>query len=358
MSAVRLEDNVANRTLSAEQPKFKIWSSAGLMLSYWCPAQCACCYVYSGPHVGGDSTEMSVELAVACWRSVRALAGERGKVHITGGEPFGDYERLRTVLQIACQERLGGLEKVETNAYWCTDEQLVRARLSELKSLGLSKLQVSTDVYHQEYIPIERVRLAVQVAREILGDSGVQVRWRDFLVRPVLVAGKDGAHRAAAFAKALRRRKERMLGRAAVELVSLFPLRDYKYFAETNCSRSLLGARHVHIDGVGNVFCGTCIGIVAGRAGSNKETSLEELWRDFDYRKHPIFSILAEKGPTELLVQAQKMGYRPKAGYADKCHICYDVRRFLYERNQFHRFLGPGVCYGQGSAGSAEPKGR
>ena len=109
MTSVRLEDNVVNRILGPEQPKFRIWSSAGLMLTYWCPSRCACCYVFAGPDAGREETEMSVELAVACWRDIRELAGQRGKVHITGGEPFGNYERLKRILQAACEEQLDGL---------------------------------------------------------------------------------------------------------------------------------------------------------------------------------------------------------------------------------------------------------
>ena len=348
MTSVRLKDNVINRILGPEQPKFRIWSSAGLMLTYWCPSRCACCYVFAGPDAGREETEMSVELAIACWRGVRELAGQRGKVHITGGEPFGNYERLKRILQAACEERLGGLEKIETNAYWCTDDKLVRRRLAELKEIGLTRLQVSTDVYHQEYIPLERVERVVRIAHEVLGETGIQVRWRDFPAEPVLVANMSGSQREAAFSAALAKRRERLLGRAADELVNLFPLRSYKKNAEyNNCYKALLGARHVHIDGSGNIFCGTCIGIVAGRIDLKKRVSLTEIWRGFDYRENPIFSVLAEQGPVGLLEQAVKLGYQVRAGYADKCHLCYDIRRFLFTKGVHREILTPGVCYGE-----------
>ena len=352
---MRLEDNVVNQILGPEQPKFKIWSSVGLMLTYWCPSRCACCYVFSGPDAGREETEMSVELALTCWRGVRELAGQRGKVHITGGEPFGNYERLKTILQVACEERLGGLEKIETNAYWCTDDKLVRRRLAELKEFGLTKLQVSTDVYHQEYIPLERVERAVRIAREVLGETGIQVRWRDFLAEPVLVASMSGSQRAAAFSAALAKRRERLLGRAAEELVNLFPLRNYENFAEDNCYKALLGAHHVHIDGKGNVFCGTCLGIVAGLADLKKGASLAEIWQRFDYRENPIFSVLAEYGPVGLLEQALKLGYRARVGYAGKCHLCYDIRRFLFIKGAYREILTPGVCYGENDKKQVNP---
>ena len=294
MMAARLEDNVFNRGQKPHEAKFKIWNSAGLMLSYWCPGRCACCYVFSGPEAGSSETEMNTDLALDCWRSIKRLGGERGKVHITGGEPFGNYNRLKQILQLACEEQLGGLEKIETNAYWCQNAELVRERLTELKELGLKKLQISTDVYHQEYIPIEQVRLAARIAQEILGPEGVQVRWADFLAEPVLVKEMSSQDRQEAFRRALAQRPERLLGRAAVELSSLFQLRNYNSFTDDNCASRFLGARHIHIDGAGNVFSGTCIGIIIGNIRSGG--SLDELWRSFDFRVHPITSVLAGGG--------------------------------------------------------------
>ena len=343
---VRLEDNVLNQRLAPEQPKFKIWSSAGLMLTYWCPSRCACCYVFADPQADNPQTQMSVEMALGAWRAIRQMAGPRGKVHITGGEPFGDYDRLKQILQGACEEKLEGLEKIETNAFWCTSEQIIRERLKELKSLGLKKLQISTDVYHQEYISLDLVQRAVEVGRQILGPNQVQVRWRDFLAQPVLVAGLSRTERDSAFADALNKRKERLLGRAAEELVNLLPQKDYNDFAGDNCARNLLAAQHVHIDGAGNVFSGTCLGIVTGRISTGGNETLERLWRQLNYHEHPIFSILLEQGPVGLLKEAKKYGYQHLPSYASKCHICYDVRRFLHEMGLYPVHLGPDLCYG------------
>lgn len=356
MATIRLEDNVLNRTLGPAERKFKLWSSVGLMLSYYCPSRCACCYVFAGPDSLSAETEMSVALALDCWRAIRRLAGERGKVHITGGEPFSDYDRLRELLKQAHREGLEGLEKIETNAYWCTDEILVRERLAELKRWGLSKLQISTDVYHQEYVPIERVRLGCEVAEEVLGSDGVQVRWRDFLAASVQVAGQAPYAREELFRAALSRRRERLVGRAARELVGLFPSRNYTAFAETNCHSVILGSRHVHVDGAGNVFCGTCVGIIIDKVLPGQERSLDGIWRKFDYRTHPIFSRLAKEGPVGLLGLAEPLGYRHPDGYASKCHMCYEIRRFLYESGQYLEFLGPGVCYGRSGKVSHKDK--
>ncbi len=347
MTPVSLSDNVMNRRLSPAEPKFKLWHSAGLMLTYWCSSRCACCYNFSGPQAGTPATEMSVELALACWRSVISLAGLRGKVHLTGGEPFGDYPRLREIMRQAHKEKLPGLEKVETNAYWCTDASRVRERLLELKELGLTKLQISADIYHQEYVPLERVRLARDIAIKTLGVDAVQVRWRDYVDNPVLVAEMDEPERLAAYAAELSKRKERLVGRAAKHLAPLLSDKPATEFAGQNCCRGLLGSAHVHIDGMGNVFIGTCVGIIAGKVGLQPETSLEHLWRHFDMDEHPVLTILRHSGPAGLLEEATKYGYRPLPEYASKCHMCYHVRHFLRKIEPYCHYLGPGVCHGE-----------
>ena len=298
---LRLEDNVFNRGRRQDESKFKLWKSAGLMLSYGCPCRCACCYVYSGPRAGNAETEMSVAMALGCWKAVRRLAGEEGMVHITGGEPFDDFERLETILRTAQAEGLEGLEKIETNANWCTNENLVRERLERLRDLGLTTLQISTDVYHQEYVPMERVRMGVQIGREVLGEDRVQIRWQDFYTDPVLVGPMGNKERGTAFLGAMGQRRERLLGRAAEKLASLLPAKVYDDFAGKNCKKNLLGAQHVHIDGSGNVFSGTCIGIITGKVEVGQEGGLDKLWQGFDYREHPIISVLVERGPVGLI---------------------------------------------------------
>ncbi len=343
---ISLYDNIYNQQLRPDQPKFKLWSSAGLMLTYYCPSRCACCYNFSGPEASNPQTDMSVELALNCWRSIRKLAGQRGKVHITGGEPFCNYEKLKKILAAAQREKLAGLEKIETNAFWCTDAVMVRDRLQELKALGLTKLHISTDIYHQEYIPVERVRLAADIARDVLGPQRVQVRWRDFLDNPVSVTNMSSKQREREFAKELRKRPERLLGRAAVELVNLFNSSDYSDIVESNCKRALLGARHIHIDGAGNVFSGTCVGIVVGKLDYERDLTLEKLWVQTDYRQHPVFSVLYRSGPAGFVSQAEKLGYQKYAKYRGKCHLCFDVRQFLFQKQQYPDYLSPAVCYG------------
>ncbi|MHC4561463.1 MAG: hypothetical protein ACYS8X_01680, partial [Planctomycetota bacterium] len=72
----------------------KYWSSAGLMLTQWCNASCASCYLGCDPHRRDD---MGVEEALALWRQLIAASPHGCRVHLTGGEPFGRWESLIAV---------------------------------------------------------------------------------------------------------------------------------------------------------------------------------------------------------------------------------------------------------------------
>ena len=85
----------------------KHWSHAGLMLTDWCNARCASCYLGCGPQ---RSRRMTVDDALGYWRSLAAACPHGCRVHLSGGEPFGDWESLLTLAQRAQAE---GLERVE-----------------------------------------------------------------------------------------------------------------------------------------------------------------------------------------------------------------------------------------------------
>src|SRR5262245_52930209 len=169
------------------------------MITYWCNARCAFCYVYSAPDRGG---EMPVEDAVDLWRGLDQLAASAGKtmrIHLAGGEPFYDWVRLISIVRAARDAGLTRLEKIETNAFWATADGLTRARLELLDALGMEKLVISADVYHQEFVGIDRVQRCVEIARDVLGAGRVRVRWWDFYDKPVDLRRSDAASKQRAY---------------------------------------------------------------------------------------------------------------------------------------------------------------
>jgi len=320
----------------------KSWSFAGLMLTYWCNARCESCYLCCGPRRGD---EMDVATGLALWRGLIAASPHGCRVHISGGEPFGDWDRLIELCRRAKQEGLGPLEKIETNAFWAVDEPTVRDRVKALADAGMQKLCISCDPYHQGFVPIDRCRLAARIAQDVLGAGGVQVRWRDWLAEGFDTADLDESRRREVLAAYVARRRERLNGRAADVLAEHLPRRPAEAYASSPCKEALLRSRHVHVDGRGRLMPGTCAGILLGQVA---EGDVAAAWQRLsaDHAARPIVGVLAEKGPCGLSAPARDLGFTPRpGGYAGKCHLCWDIRRFLVRLGHARSELGPEWLY-------------
>ena len=313
-------------------------AAAGLLPTYWCSARCAHCYELSGPRRSGW---MTLDDARGHLAALRRLGVAVDGLHIGGGEPFGDYPLLVAMVRATRQVGLDGLGYVETNAYWATDEVLVRHRLAELQEAGLRQISISSDVFHQSYVDPACVTRLWTVARELLGPGGVRARrWR-FLKAPRDLRHASDEERREAYRQALAEHSERMTGRAARELSPLVPLRPAATFAGDSCRQALRQSGHVHVDPRGHVFPGTCAGLVLGLASAS--LPLDAVLAG---RRGPLWHSLVEGGPLELLTLAASRGYRQEtAGYADKCHLCTSIRTFLYHAGRHADELGPRQMY-------------
>lgn len=123
---------------------------------------------------------MSKDIFIGSWQSLKTLAGEsaalvsevKPKIHITGGEPFLYFDYLCELLDTAQKQNLGQVDMIETNAYWAEDSKSVEQKLKTLDKLGMAKLKISCDPFHQEFIDIELVKRLSSVAKDVLGPKG------------------------------------------------------------------------------------------------------------------------------------------------------------------------------------------
>jgi MoaA/NifB/PqqE/SkfB family radical SAM enzyme len=130
----------------------------GLLVTYKCQVACPHCIVEAGPH----RTEYMQYDETCDW--INQIASYRNKyikvVSFTGGEPFFDVEFLKKTSEFA--GNLGLFVSAVTNAYWALSLQKA---INVLRSLpAIKMIQISTDVYHQQSIPIERVGYAIKAA--------------------------------------------------------------------------------------------------------------------------------------------------------------------------------------------------
>ena len=366
---IELAENTYNSRLSRSEPKFKLWRSAGLLLTYKCNCACEFCYYNCGPDKGGL---MPVETAIGAWQSLRTLAGDSAKIHITGGEAFLYWDHLQMVLEAANRENLGRVDLIETNGYWATSEKIAKDRLRRLDELGMNRFKVSTDPFHQEYVDVELVRRLAETAADVLGPDRVLVRWRKYLDNPTEMKDISPAERDKNYIGAINDYRCRFTGRAAGKLAQLvaeqrtkvvggslkrslgmacpeitipIPINKNRDEAATwfeTCQADFLGAKGVHIDPFGNVFSGTCSGIIFGNVN---RTPLEEIWKQFDPAKDDFLNTLFNSGPSGLLAEAEKHGYKRQQAYAGKCHLCTGIRQYLIETGLGKPIVGPPECY-------------
>lgn len=335
-----LSENIYNKTLARDEPKFKLWRSAGLMLTYKCPARCEFCYYRCSPH---QNSLMPVDMAIDAWKSLINLAGEKAKIHITGGEPFLYWEHLRKIMAEAKKLKLAGLDLIETNAFWCTDKKIISERIKFLDAHGMQRIKVSYDPFHAEYIDLKLVKNFVETATEILGPERVLVRWQKYLKEPPDMNNLDEAQRNEHYKEALIAYPVRFTGRAADKLAKFSPAETVKSLAAQNCKLSLLGAKGVHIDPHGNVFSGVCSGIIIG---SVKNQTLEEIWKKMNWHNKELINILFSEGPVGLFNEKlAKSGYKKRRFYAGRCHFCTDLRQFFFDMGTFSSIIGPFECY-------------
>jgi MoaA/NifB/PqqE/SkfB family radical SAM enzyme len=336
---MELTDNAYNRGLGRDASKMKLWRSAGLLLTYRCNAACEFCYYHCGPDKGGL---MPVETCLAAWASLRTLAGEAAKIHLTGGEPFLCWDRLVEILEAGARRGLGPVDMIETNGGWATSENLIVERLNTLLDLGVRRLKVSVDPFHQEYVDIKPAERLACTAMEMFWPDSVLVRWEQYLMEPVKMTTLSPTQKDLVYRDTFRDHPFRFAGRAADHPGSLLSAHPVEHFAEMNCLADFLGAKGVHVDPFGNVFSGTCSGIILGNVN---ETPLEEIWRRFDPQRRDLVGVLCRRGPYDLLEEARALGYRELDAYADKCHLCTHVRQFLFERGRETGVVGPPDCY-------------
>lgn len=324
----------------------KYFSRAGLMLTDWCNARCASCYLACGP---GRSDWMPLELGLSAWEGLQSACPHGCRVHLTGGEPFGRFELLEALARGARQAGLGPLESVETNGFWATDDGVIRERLGALDAAGMGRLAISADPFHQQFVPIDRVRRLAARAEELLGPGRVRVRWADWLEEGFDLAGLEQARRRAVFAEYLAGGRDRLNGRACARLAGLLPGRPVGAFAGQACREPLLRGRHVHVLPDGSVMPGVCAGIVLGQLRPGEPGDVAELWAGLGEasRSGAVLGSLVRGGPVKLAGLARAWGFVPDpGGYASKCHLCWSVRRVLWQAGAYPEELAPASVYG------------
>ncbi|MFH2111474.1 MAG: radical SAM protein [Candidatus Bathyarchaeota archaeon] len=123
----------------------------GLLLTDRCNVACGHCWFSCGPDRTETMPQATAEKAIDQSKGLGAHW-----VSFTGGEPFLEPRLLLGLVRYASEK--GFYTEVVTNCSWATTTEAAAETLRPLSEAGLTALNMSVDDFHQEHIPLERVR--------------------------------------------------------------------------------------------------------------------------------------------------------------------------------------------------------
>jgi MoaA/NifB/PqqE/SkfB family radical SAM enzyme len=291
--------------------------SIGLILSYKCPVRCSHCISNSGPD---RKEEVPLEDAFDWIQQIAKYRnGHIKTLCLTGGEPFYDIGRLEKVVKFA---KDCGLEvSVVTNCFWA--DTLTKA-VDILNKLPIKMLAISADVYHQKFIPLERVKNAILAAQKLKIPYRVQM----------CTENEDDVEYKRMYKKLLEITEENRIktsiilpaGRAADEI-------DMSKFQISNepANRACFGL-HPIICPEGEIIACAARSIELSPShpfflGNLYENSLEEILDRAEI--NPILHVVRIWGPQKFISLAKEAGleqYIPKEYIKNNmCHTCYTL---------------------------------
>ncbi len=307
--------------------KIKRLINGGIIPIYKCPAACRHCLYGCSNEMGGAyaSEEQSEKLVK------KLFAMGCRSMHIGGGEPFLNFERLVALLKIM-RENLLDVDYIETNAAWCTDnisDDEILTRLKKVKSLGGNCILISVDPYHIEFVKLKYPLRLIRLCE----DAGLEYFvWKFEYLRSLVHLDHDKTY--------TRKELEAELGenyvydtansyglsyngralQIAREYLNLRPIENF--LASSPCA-SITSKGHFHADYNSYFIPPSCTGL---------GIPLDDL-ADITKEKYPAFFALANGGLKSLYSYAGEQGFSPnKNGYASKCDVCFDMRKFLLNK--------------------------
>ncbi len=147
-----------------------------------CNIRCAHCACSCAPEKG---ELLPLEMCKTIAQRAHCLGF--GYIQITGGEPFVYERQLLELAQYA--SGIGLTVFVGTNGFWGEDIRNCGRLVAALRKAGCSRLQLSFDGFHEEFVPLsaivnigmaaERAGIDVQVSPVTIANDQIEVRLKD-----------------------------------------------------------------------------------------------------------------------------------------------------------------------------------
>ena len=299
-------------------------ASGGLISNYHCSSTCAHCLYNCSP--SREKDYVSFDNAKNILTKVKSLGCH--SIHIGGGEPLLDHEKLIAGALKAAAALNVEIEYVETNSSWFKNHEQACEVLRKLMDCGVSTILVSISPFHNEYIPFKKLKGVVAACHSVgmnffpwLSDFYEDIDQLDDS-KPHSLAEYAG-HFGQSFVDALPSRyRLTRKGRALktfAHLMRQIPIEDI--LKRSAPCRELDETCHFHVDVHGNYIPGLCTGL---------SIAVDDLGGKLKEEDYPFLTALHGKGIATLVEEAKSFDFKPiKKAYASKCELCIETRAFL-----------------------------
>jgi len=306
-----------------------------ISLTDMCPVECDHCLIDCSPKNKGV---IDFELVKILLKQTRVELPIES-VGLTGGEPFFVYEYLLQIMDYI-HHNYNYDVGVISNAYWATDSDESEKKIMELKLLGLKELVISTDQYHQKYIPIENIFNVIKAAKKLgirttlrhvyTNDSSTEDWMKNFYTTDLSsedfqiinsiddwkIKGKIFVEKQPCF----------FIGRAKDKIPrSNLPLKKMCEDEREINSACLTALKIIHMYINGDVaFC--CGAFKTNRAliqGNLKKDDFGEILKKALYS--PIYNSLSTKGFSEIVEFLRSNGHELPEEFSSMCHLCHMI---------------------------------
>lgn len=312
-------------------------------MTYQCTAACDHCRFKC---TTDSAPVIDFDMAMRCVTELKKL-NNLDLVVLLGGEP-GLFPELTHALTKAIRE-LDIAARIETNASYAVSEEQAYDFLQPLYALDAS-VMFSLDAFHEDFIPLDRIKNAIQVSHTEGGQYCLEMAYlnvssqehpRDQRTDALLTELKQQLPDYSP--SKIYQGNVLFNGRAAAKLAPL--VSAGRGLPEDACTTvpwwhhgelDTLELLILDAEGFLSKGCGIAIANI-------NTTPVSQMLHNFDARQHPIFSVLMEAGPRGFLKEAEALGYMRKPDYADKCHLCQEVREVLQSRHP--EYLTPAQHY-------------
>jgi len=287
----------------------------GIVFTNKCNAKCSHCSTSCGPDkretLGLDRVKRLMTEAAEFG------SGESFCYSITGGEPFLFFEQL--VEMVKTGTAVGAKMTCVTNGYWATDVVRAMKKVETLKAAGLKAIAISTSEYHQQFVPLDRVRNAANAAIEAGLDVIIKYPYTRQSLLPTELAALLGPE---------------LANKVTINAFSVMPTVRTGFelspeaivgspgIPEGQCPSAVVTVRE---DGQAYTCCIPGGFVEPLRLGNIETDSLACIYERFE--GGDLQQILFSEGPAFIARKAiaKGLGHQLEATYSDVCHLCTDI---------------------------------